>query len=282
VDTLLQRLQEIGLGTYEAKLYLALTRRHPASGYELARSSGVPSSKVYEVLARLQEKDLVFVTDGGRAKRYIPADPDDFVERYARRMSRALDGLKQELRATGGDDQVGYIWNVRGREALLERACGLLGGAEQTVLLSGWDEELAALADDVAVTHRRGVRIAVVDYGTLHLEADAVYPHPIKDTIASEKGGRGLALCVDSRAAMVGLVPEAGTASGAWSSNHGFVVAVEDYLKHDIYVQKIVGRFNDLLRRTYGRNYARWRDVFSDRAIAPASRRSARPPRRPR
>ena len=75
----------------------------------------------------------------------------------------------------------------------------------------------------------------------------------------------------------VEVVAEGGRASGAWSTNHGFVAAVEDYLKHDIYVQKIVGRFNDLLVRTYGRNYARWRDVFSDRVLPePVSRRRTR------
>lgn len=274
---LLQRLREIGLGEYEAKLYLALVKRHPAGGYELARSSGVPSSKVYEVLGRLQEKELVFVTDGGRAKRYIPADPDEFVERYAQRMTRALDGLKQDLQAVSGDDQVGYVWNVHGRDALLDRAVHLIGRAERTLLLSAWDEELGALAEPVATAHRRGVRVAVIDYGTLAIEADAVYPHPIKDTIYGEKGGRGLTLCVDARVALLGLVAEAGNASGAWSTNHGFVTAVEDYLKHDIYVQKIVGRFNELLVRTYGRNYARWRDVFSDRIVpAPATRRRTR------
>ena len=114
----------------------------------------------------------------------------------------------------------------------------------------------------------------MIDYGTLAIEADAVYPHPIKDTIYGEKGGRGLTLCVDARVALLGLVAEGGNASGAWSTNHGFVTAVEDYLKHDIYVQKIVGRFNDLLVRTYGRHYARWRDVFSDRVLPePAMRR---------
>src|SRR4051794_26845589 len=180
MSALLARLRDIGLGEYEAKLYLALVKHHPAGGYELARASGVPSSKVYEVLARLREKDLVFVTDGGRATRYIPADPAEFVERYARRMTRALEGLKQDLRAVGGDEQVGYVWNLHGRDALLDRALHLLGRAEQTALVSAWDEELALLADTVATAHRHGVRIAVIDYGALTIEADAVYPHPIK------------------------------------------------------------------------------------------------------
>jgi len=274
MESLLGRLREIGLGEYEAKLYLALVKRHPASGYELARASGVPSSKVYEVLARLREKELVFATDGGRATRYIPTDPDEFVERYARRMTGTLAGLKQDLQALGDEDEVGYVWNVHGREVLLERAGDLLGRAEQSVLVSAWDEELGTLAAAIAAAHARGVRVAVIDYGALAVEADAVYPHPIKDTIAAEKGGRGLTLCVDSRVALLGLVAEGGRASGAWSTNHGFVAAVEDYLKHDIYVQKIVGRFHDLLIRTYGPNFARWRDVFADR-VMPTSTTSA-------
>jgi len=279
-STLLERLRDIGLGDYEAKLYVALVKRHPATGYELARASGVPSSKVYEVLGRLQEKDLVFVADGGRGKRYIPADPDDFIERYARRLTRALDGLRDELRGLGGDESVGYIWNVHGRDALLERASGLVQRAERTVLVSGWDEELRELAEEIAAAHRRGVRVAVIVYGSLSLDASAVYVHPIKDTIHHEKGGRGLTLCTDSRLALVGLVAADRSASGAWSNNHGFVTAVEDYLKHDIYVQKIVGRFNDLLVRTYGPNYARWRDVFSDRAVTPRTKRRPRAARR--
>jgi len=292
VDSLLRRLREIGLGEYEAKLYLALVKRHPASGYELARASGVPSSKVYEVLARLRDKELVFATDGGRATRYIPTDPDEFVERYTRRMTGTLAGLKQELQALGDEDDVGYVWNVHGREALLERAVHLLGRAEQTVLVSAWDEELGTLAAPIAAAHARGIRVAVIVYGALAVEADAVYPHPIKDTIAAEKGGRGLTLCVDSRVALLGLVAEGGRASGAWSTNHGFVAAVEDYLKHDIYVQKIVGRFHDLLVRTYGPNFARWRDVFTDRVMPTSTtsasaakrhrRRNTRPKRRSR
>jgi len=280
---LLDRLREIGLGDYEARLYLALVKRHPANGYELARSSGVPSSKVYEVLARLQEKDLVFPTDGGgRAKRYVPVDPEEFIERYRARVDRALDGLRDELDAITVDEPVGYIWNVQGRAPLLERTTHLVERAEQTLLISGWDEELAELAPAIAAAHRRKVQVAVIDYGALPLEASAVYTHPIKDTIHGEKGGRGLTLSVDARVALMGLVQDDGGAHGAWSRNRAFVAATEDYLKHDIYVQKIVGRFHDLLVRTYGPNFTRWRDVFSDRVVGtrPAAKRRTAAPRR--
>ncbi|MCC6849566.1 MAG: TrmB family transcriptional regulator [Deltaproteobacteria bacterium] len=279
---LVDRLRELGLGAYEAKLYLALVKRHPATGYELARSSGVPSSKVYEVLARLQEKDLVFVTDGGgRAKRYVPVDPEELVERHRARVDRALAGLRDELDAIGAGEPVGYVWNLHGRAPLVERAARLVEGAEATLLVSGWDEELAELAPGIAAAHRRKVRVAVIDYGSLPLDASAVYPHPIKDTIHGEKGGRGLTLCADGRVALLGLVAGGGGAHGAWSRNRAFVAAAEDYLKHDIYVQKIVGRFHDLLVRTYGPNFGRWRDVFSDRVL-PAAGAATRTPARSR
>jgi sugar-specific transcriptional regulator TrmB len=281
MPALLERLREIGLGDYEAKIYVALVKRHPATGYELARGSGVPSSKVYEVLGRLQEKDVVFVTDsGGRAKRYVPVDPEEFVDRHRTRVTRALDGLRDDLEAIGADEPVGYIWNVHGRAALLERTSHLIERAEQTLLVSGWDEELADLAPAIAAAHRREVRVAVIDYGSLPLEAAAVYPHPIKDTIHGEKGGRGLTVCADSRVALMGLVQDDGVGQGAWSRNRAFVAAAEDYLKHDIYVQKIVGRFHDLLVRTYGPNFTRWRDVFSDRVVS--ARPSQRSPRQRR
>ena len=279
MPALLDRLREIGLGDYEARLYLALVKRHPANGYELARSSGVPSSKVYEVLARLQEKDLVFPTDGGgRAKRYVPVDPEEFIERYRARVDRALDGLRDELDAITVDEPVGYIWNVQGRAPLLERASHLVERAERTLLISGWDEELAELAPVIAAAHHREVRVAVIDYGALPLQASAVYTHPIKDTIHGEKGGRGLTLSADARVALMGLVQDDGSAHGAWSRNRAFVAAAEDYLKHDIYVQKIVGRFHDLLVETYGPNFTRWRDVFSDRVVGTRAptRRAAR------
>ena len=58
-----------------------------------------------------------------------------------------------------------------------------------------------------------------------------------------------------------------GYVQGANSMNEAFVVIAEDYIKHDIYIMKIVKRFNKLLVKTYGENYHMLRDVFSDKAI---------------
>jgi len=46
----LSGLQQLGFTAYEAKVYLALLAHPGSTGYEVARHSGVPRAKVYEVL----------------------------------------------------------------------------------------------------------------------------------------------------------------------------------------------------------------------------------------
>ena len=51
---------------------------------------------------------------------------------------------------------------------------------------------------------------------------------------------------------------------GAWSVNKGFVTLAEDYVKHDIYIMKIVRRFDRQLIERFGENYGKLRDIFND------------------
>ena len=52
---------------------------------------------------------------------------------------------------------------------------------------------------------------------------------------------------------------------GAWSKNRGFVTLAEDYIKHDIYIMKIVRRYDEALISTFGKGYTMLRDIFSDK-----------------
>jgi sugar-specific transcriptional regulator TrmB len=54
-----QILREIGLSEGEIKIYLALLKLGEAKKTELAKESGVSSSKIYEICNRLQKKGIV-------------------------------------------------------------------------------------------------------------------------------------------------------------------------------------------------------------------------------
>lgn len=62
-ERVLSLLQLFGLTKYQSKVYFTLLLIQNGKGGELARKSGVPQSKIYEVILELAEKELVRVSD---------------------------------------------------------------------------------------------------------------------------------------------------------------------------------------------------------------------------
>jgi HTH-type transcriptional regulator, sugar sensing transcriptional regulator len=260
-------LQELGFSEYEAKIYLSLLRDSPATAYEAGKSSGVPTSKVYEVLKKLVEKGILSVIDEGKTKRYVPIEPGEFLDRYKTRTERVVDNLRNRLAAVKGQKELSFIWNIHEYEYLVDKAKRMIDSAGVSVLISIWKEELAILDDRIREALQRKVAVAVVHFGFPVTQLGQMYRHPIEDTIYQEKGGRGFVLIVDSKEVLMGTVLKDNKVEGAWSMNRGFVTMAEDYIKHDVYMMKIVRRFSGLLRKRFGSAYEKLRDIFKDEVI---------------
>ena len=65
---ILQSLQNINFTQYESKAYLSLLQQAQVSGYELAKNSGIPASKIYQVLNKLLVKEVVVALDSDPVK----------------------------------------------------------------------------------------------------------------------------------------------------------------------------------------------------------------------
>jgi HTH-type transcriptional regulator, sugar sensing transcriptional regulator len=59
---LMVALTALGFTEYEAKVYLALLREHPATGYQLGKQAGIPRPMVYEALGRLHARGAALKT----------------------------------------------------------------------------------------------------------------------------------------------------------------------------------------------------------------------------
>lgn len=267
-DDLAALFARLGVSEYEARVYSALLGSNPATAYEAAKDAGVPTSKVYEVIARLEVRGMVRCLEEEGRKRYLPQPPDEFVEATRRSLGRTLDALKTDLSRLGEPRDQSFVWNLDEADALLDKACRMVETAVETLLVSAWNPEAVLLAPLLAQARSRGVKTALVYFGPGPLDLDGVFRHPIEDTIYAEKGGRGFTVVADGREALMGTL-RAGlgggvSAEGAWSRNHGFVILAEDYVKHDIYIMKIVERFDPELRARFGPGYEKLRDVWND------------------
>jgi HTH-type transcriptional regulator, sugar sensing transcriptional regulator len=258
------RLSGIGLTEYESKAYIALLKDNPATPYQIAHASGIPSSKVYEALNRLVGKGIVTAVDEGKKRRYIPIDPSELLGRYKSSMISLVDSISDDLAGIRGDSDASYIWNITGHSYLIEKAVRMISVAAKTLLLSVWKDDFALLEPMLKQAKKRNVRIAVVHFGSQKSSIRQLFNHPIEDTLFQEKGGRGLVLVADSREVLIGTISGDNRAEGAWSVNRGFIAVAEDYIKHDIYITKIVRRFDGPLIKKFGEKYAKLRDIFRD------------------
>ncbi len=267
MKTIILELMELGLSEYEAKAYLSLLRESPATAYEIAKSSGVPTSKVYEVLKRLIEKGIISIIEERKIKRYVPIEPDEFLNKHKNKMETIIDSLKDELSNIRGKRELSYIWNITEYDYLMNKVRRMIEGAAKTILISIWKEEFALIEDRIKDALKRKIKVAVVHFGPPELRLGQIYQHPIEDTIYQEKGGRGLVVVVDSKEVLMGTVFKNNTVEGAWSMNRGFVTLADDYIKHDIYIMKIVKRFDRTLIKKFGDKYAKLRNIFRDEEV---------------
>lgn len=266
----ISKLSELGFSGYEAKAYIALTKDHPSTAYEIAKSSGVPTSKIYEVLGKLLEKRIIYPLneDNAKTKRYIPMNPEEVLNQYLGTMKGLVDSLKRDFLKLGRYQEFGYIWNISDYDHLINKASRMIDAAYSIILISLWPEELEKLEGGLRRAEERGVKIALVHFGLPKKWVGQVYHHPIEDTLYAEQGGRGFVLVVDSHQVLMGNISHEGSTEGAWSRNKAFATLAEDYVKHDVYITKIIKRFEKDLIRRFGEKYVMLRDVFRDREMS--------------
>ncbi|MBE0425427.1 MAG: TrmB family transcriptional regulator [Nitrospirae bacterium] len=264
MEKIISELMQLGLSEYEAKAYLSLLRENPSTAYEIGKDSGIPTSKVYEVLKKLIEKGIISIIDDGKKKHYVPLAPDEFLNKQKSITDSIIDSLRTEISNVRGMKDFSHICTIYEYEYLMDRIRRMIGEASRTILLSIWKEEFEKIEEKLRDALGRKVRVAIVHFGQPGIKIGQMYPHPVEHSIYQEKVGRGIVIVTDSRKVLAGNIFKFNRVEGAWSMNRGFVTLAEDYIKHDIYIMKIVRRFDRVLKEKFGLKYEKLRDIFTD------------------
>jgi sugar-specific transcriptional regulator TrmB len=260
-------LIKLGFSKYEAIAYCSLLIQNPATAYEIAKESFIPTSKIYEVLSRLLEKEVIIEIIDNNKKRYIPVNPKDFIENHKNSINDITDFLSSSLTSLKKEDDISYIVNIKDYNYLINKATKIISSAKNSLMISIWKEEMKNLEKYLLEFFKYNKQLSIIHFGEPEINIGQIFQHPIEDTLYSEKGGRGLVIVADSHEALMGTIYKDNKVNGAFSSNKGFVMMTEDYLKHDVYIMKIVKRFNKELINKFGENYKLLRNVYSDEEV---------------
>jgi sugar-specific transcriptional regulator TrmB len=262
---LLPTLQRLGFTEYEAKVYLALLRQSPLTGYAVAQRSGVPRSKVYEVLHGMVERGEVLVSYG-EPTQYSPLLVKELIAKRRSSTEVLLQTAEDALEEWASDD-VGHslIWTISGREKILARMREVIGRAQKQILLEVWPEDAPEVRDALAAAAQRGVEITIIAYRGGDFPFAKVYVHDITERDDAHRGivGRWMILAVDAREVVTGIVSDGTESQAAWSAHPGLAVPVTELLKHDLFIAEMLLSHRELLERDFGKGLIALRDQFS-------------------
>jgi HTH-type transcriptional regulator, sugar sensing transcriptional regulator len=215
-------LRRFGFTSTESRVYLALLKVSPATGYTVAREAGLARANTYGALERLAARGIAARLPG-RPARYLAADPASMTGRLDREWRRDLDALVQQLAAVERRDAqpaAPLLEILSDRSALLDRLASCARGAGEELLgvVGPWAADCFA---ELAGTGRtRAVRI--LSLGVPAPEGALVRPASPPE-IAAYWGGLPVALVSDRRVTVLGLLFNGGLASGL-ATNHAAVV----------------------------------------------------------
>lgn len=241
---ILSHLQNLAFSQYESRAYLSLLKQGQVTGYELSKNSGIPASKIYGVLNKLLDKEIIIALDSDPV-RYAPIPPDDIISRLQGNYQRSFDALRHSLneiyQMKVPDDH--YIWNLSGREEILHRIVEFIDNSQKSLYLSVWDEEVAELLTVLKNAYKRGVKISIVHFGEAILRVGEEYRHGREHQIRQQRGARRIALEVDGEKVILAHFSENGRNDAVWTNNKGIILLARDYIIHDIYTIKMAEKF---------------------------------------
>jgi sugar-specific transcriptional regulator TrmB len=161
-----ESLRAIGLTDYEISIYLTLISRGPMDARELSEASGVPYSRIYNILTQLEkDKKWIIKEEESRPSRYFAKSPDEALIIAKKQYNDSFNGHSNKIIQNltpiyqSHDTPIKIALYVhRGRDVCLTRALNLIKLAKNSIYLVCPDFDfLDAFYENVKKARARGV-----------------------------------------------------------------------------------------------------------------------------
>jgi len=135
-------LSALGLTDYEIRTYLALLEHGPLTALQISSESGIPYSRVYDVLKMLEKKQFV-TAERGRPATYVAKSPEEATRAILLKLNKDIDANRQvvvdELQpifeSGGSAAELHDLHVLHGEPAILARLEAMLMRVEQSILI---------------------------------------------------------------------------------------------------------------------------------------------------
>ncbi len=162
----IELLQQLGLKEYEAKSFVALARRDSGTAKDIAETSDVPRTRVYDAVRVLESKGLVEIQHSNpQLFRAVSVDEavETLVSEYKKRIESLEDALTglEPVDETNTTEVTHEVWALSGTSGIAIRTNRMIEGAQREVVLVVGDGDIFTpeLVEAVETVRNRGVTV---------------------------------------------------------------------------------------------------------------------------
>ncbi|MDI2589155.1 TrmB family transcriptional regulator [Psychrobacillus sp. NEAU-3TGS] len=262
-ENILDTLKNLNFTEYEAKAYLTLLQESPLTGYAVAKHSGVPRSKIYEVLESLAMRGDILISPGNTPL-YSPIPAKELIKNRRMKAEEHFELAEKSLaeyKQSANDRE--NIWNITGRNEILDKVKACITSSQKRILLEVWKEDFEEMETELRQAAKRGVNVTIIAYGEIASDFANVYLHYMGHEITEEYGGRWIVISGDDTEVVAGIVSLGKDSRAAWTMHVGLVMPITEVMIHDLYLMEIMEQHKELLEQSFGKNLVNLRRKFS-------------------
>jgi sugar-specific transcriptional regulator TrmB len=243
-DKTKKSLEKIGLTSYEIKTFSALLKTGELTASDLSQKSGVPYSKIYEVLGTLEEKSWIS-SDDSRPTKYFAKSPSTGLESTKQKMENDFSKNQSiilnelvPLYEKSGTSEKPDIWVISGALNIAAKILEMVESCRNEVMIAlpeaGEDLVKQALPK-LRALHDKGVDITV-------LASDKIDKESIKAikrvaTVKIKKGLFGGGIISDKKYVVILLGPEVAGENSSdivaiWADHAGLAGFARQYFEY--------------------------------------------------
>lgn len=254
MDEVVESLKELGFNSYEAKVYLALLKKYPATGYEVSKISNVPQARAYDTLKALENQKIV-VANHAKPVSYTPIKPSELTKRYKRKFNSTLEFLDKNL-PNVKDDYTEPVLSITGGANIREKVIEIVKNAKKEIYIEIWSQDFKFIEPYLLDAYNRGVEVKMVGYDNFKSNFGLVFEHAFAKEIEQSLGGRMVILAADSNEGLIGnsSSDKHENLQVMWTKNKGIVFLIKEFIVHDMYLIDVEETLSEQVKAVYGKN----------------------------
>ena len=237
-------LEKIGLTSYEIRTFSSLLKAKELTASDLSQKSGVPYSKIYEVLGTLEEKGWIG-SDDSRPTKYFAKSPATGIETTKQKMESDFKENQNiilnelvPLYEQSGTSEKPDIWVLSGKVNIAAKILEMVETCRNEVLIAlpeAGEELVKQALPKLRLLHDKGVEITVLTSDKMNKESLKAVSR-VADVKVKE-GMFGGGIISDKRYVVILLGPEMGAGDAAetvaiWADHAGLAGFARAYFEN--------------------------------------------------